>query len=104
MSRNIERARKLLAVELEQERERDEERQRVREVQQRTKRALLQPGNFGKAAEEKLDAIAFGYDPDVVRLPDVGGPVRGEVDRPDSWDEWDGWEDLEGEVSDGDGD
>jgi hypothetical protein len=104
MSRYIDEARKLLAVELEQERERDEERRRVREVQQRTKRALLQPGNFGKAAEEKLDAIAFGYDPDVVRLPDVGGPVRGEVDRPVSWDEWDGWEDLEGEVSDGDGD
>jgi hypothetical protein len=104
MSRYIDEARKLLAVALEREREREEERRRVQEARQRNKRALRQPGHFGKTAEEKLDAIAFGYDPDLVPSPNVVGSVRDEVDRPVSWDEWDGWEDLEGEVSDEDGD
>ncbi len=96
----IEAAQRLLAEELERERE----RQRPDEGRRRTEHVLLQPSNFGRAVETQLDVIAFGYAPNKGHLQDEGGHNRGQSIRPITWDEWDGWEDLEGEVSDEDGD
>ncbi len=65
---------------------------------------MRQPGNLGRAAEAQLDAVAFGYDPDVGHEPDKGGHDRAERARPISWDEWDGWDEWEGRGGQDDGD
>ena len=51
-----------------------------------------------------MDAVAFGYDPDVGHEPDKGGHDRAERARPISWDEWDGWDEWEGRGGQDDGD
>ena len=87
LRKHIQEAEKLLAEELERKLEQERERQRPNEGRRRTERALRQPGNFGRATEAQLDAIAFGYDPDVGHEPDKGGQDRAERVRPISWDE-----------------